>query len=153
MDAVEVLPAVCLLQVLFAFLPLTINLPHKPPVVFPYLSTSSPIYKSVFGFDLPIQCFSFSLKLKDLLVGRMRTSDMLRYIFQGAQIASDAHMCKGTGKPVDRWPFYNCRLDIKSDPLVEIKGVEDSSVRIVPHDLVTNCCCSRTNYLLAHGEK
>ena len=81
MDVVEVLLVVCLLQALFAFLPLTISLPYKLPIVFPHLSTSSLIYKSVFGFGFSVQCLSFSLKLKDLLVRRKGTLDMLRYIF------------------------------------------------------------------------
>jgi hypothetical protein len=80
-DVVEVLLAVCLLQVLFVFLPLTINLPHKLHVVFPHLSTSSLIYKSIFGFNLSVQCLLFFLKLKDLLVRRKSTLDMLGYIF------------------------------------------------------------------------
>jgi hypothetical protein len=81
MDIVEVLLVICLLQVLFAFLTFTINLPYKLLTVFPYLSTSSLVYKSIFGFDLLIQYLSFSLKLKDILVMRKSMSDMLRYIF------------------------------------------------------------------------
>ncbi len=78
---------------------------------------------------------------------------MLGYVFRGARIAPNAHMCKGAGKPIHGWPFHNRRLDIKSDPLVEIRSVEDSSVWIVPHDLVPNCCCSHACYSLAYKEK
>jgi hypothetical protein len=101
-DVIEVLSAVCLLQVLFVFLLLTINLLYKLPVVFLYLSTSSLVYKSVFGFDLLVQYLLFFLKFKDVLVRRKSMSDMLRYIFQSTQIASNAYVCKGTDKPIDR---------------------------------------------------
>jgi hypothetical protein len=68
MDTIEVLLAIYLLQVLLVFLLLTINLPHKLPIVFPYLSTFCLIYKSIFGFGLSVQYLLFFLKLENLLV-------------------------------------------------------------------------------------
>jgi hypothetical protein len=101
-DLVEVLLVVYLLQVLFVFLYLTINLPYKLPIVVPYLSTLSLVYKSVFGFNFLVQCFSLSLKLKDVLVRRKSILDILKYIFWSRQIASYTYICKGVGKLVNR---------------------------------------------------
>jgi hypothetical protein len=87
---------------------------------------------------LYVEGLSLLLPFNDPCVTRESIFDMLRDVLWGARIAREAHVCKGTCKPIDRWSFHHRRLNIKSNPGIEICPGEDRRVLLMSHDLVAN---------------
>jgi hypothetical protein len=65
-------------------------------------------------------------------------SRLFRHFLRSARVTSDAHVCEGPGKPIfGDLAVQVAILHIKSDTLIIVGPVKDSSVRVVSHYLIT----------------
>ena len=139
-DTVEILSPVCLLNVVFPLLSRIVNLLTEHVVSLALLRPCRQVQKFILTSYLDVEGLSLLLPFNDPRVTRESIFNMLRDILWGPRIARDAHVCKGTCEPIDRWSFHHRRLNIKSNPGIKICPGKDRRVLLVSHDLVTNSC-------------
>ena len=135
---IEVLLRICLLEVFVAPFRPCIDLPPACCMSGPF--PSCPLDTRIhtgFGF-LRKEHLAFSLSIEDPRIRSERVLDIFRYVYRSGWVASNAHVDKGSSKPVNGRLLHNCRLNIELNPGNEICRVKATRVRVMSHDLVAN---------------
>ena len=88
---------------------------------------------------LPLEVYNVRILYVELL------HELFGYGVRSAWVASNAHMCEGSGQSIIRDIFFEeGSLHIKSDKVISIGRAVNPSTRFMPHNLVTHSIGSST---------